>query len=242
MGQTKPRTSPTTRRLRPRRPTSRGALTVSAGSIDNSSAQSNAAGGGLIAVFGKGDNTATANITPTVNAYVGANRNVNVTGTITVSAQESPEGDANTKGTSGGGISVGGSASSSNINPTVHGYIGTASIVHGGSVNVSATALPQVAANLPNYNIVSANPTIDTLQVNNNGLNTGDVIAYDNGADVATQTSDAPIAGLVGVQFTVPPGSNQATPTYRNYGVISVDCRNNIALGPARRSRGAMSE
>ena len=48
--------------------------------------------------------------------------------------------------------------------------------------------------------------------------------------NVANQTADTPIGGLVGVQFAPSTSGSGATPTYRAYGVISVDA-NDIALG-----------
>ena len=96
----------------PRRRRQGGRVNIQAGSADLAVAQSYAAGGGLISDMGKGDNVATATIQPPTNdysarAYLGKNRNVFVTGNITVQGQETPEADSQIHGVSGGGIQVG---------------------------------------------------------------------------------------------------------------------------------------
>ena len=191
-----------------------GGLNVQAGSADLAVAASKAAGGGLVAVNGKGDNQSTAIIQPPTNgysarAYIGKNRNVFVTGNVNVQANDSPEADAQTHGVTGGGVSVGGSLSSSTINPVVSSYIDTGSMIEAkGSVSVSASAAPDNQTAPPSENIVSVDTGTSTVQVNNHGYQTGDVVAYNKG-------SFNPVVGLV---------SN------RDYGVIAVD-QDHLQLG-----------
>ena len=203
-------------------------LKVQAFGTENVSGTAKAVSGGL----GAGtDNHSTTTVSPTLNAFINNGSSVNIAGNLTVLTEDNPDGDALTKGVSGGGISVGASVTAINITPTVNSYIGTAPLIQvGGSVSVTAHVIPKSSGALPDYSIKSVNVANGTLEVDNNGLQTGDVVLYNNGANVANQTSDTPIGGLVGVQFALPTSGSQPTPTYRTYGVISVD-QNDIALG-----------
>jgi len=82
---------------------------------------------------------------------------------------------------------------------------------------VSATGTPQAVTNLPNYTIQSVNTTNNTLDVQNNGLQTGQTVLYDN-------EGNTPIQGLTGETD----GSNPDG--MRSYTVLAVD-PNDIQFG-----------
>jgi hypothetical protein len=209
-------------------------VTVQATSGDTASANSQATTGGFVALT---SNQAEATVQPSVSAYIASNGNISASSNISVLATENPEGDAVTKGVTVGLAALSGSASTSTVQPNVTSYL-MASSVHAGTGNtnnitVNATDAP-VNGHPPTYNIDSTNPTNDTLQVQNNGLQTGDVVQYDpNGNQV-----------IGGLQATAPsglPSPNDTQP--RLYNVINVDQNgqftstrsdvdpNNLALG-----------
>ena len=175
-------------------PTQAGASNVNIRAIgsDSATAKAQAVAGGLVGVA---DNTATVNVTPDVEAYIGNAAFMNVANNLNVEARETPEGDANTAGVSGGAIAVGGSVSTGTISPVVTASIGSnATIIQSnptGQVTVLASATPQNSATAADYAIRSVNIGSDTLHVLNHGLQSGDSVQYDNGGNTA-------ITGLTG--------------------------------------------
>src|SRR5262249_12307663 len=116
--------------------------------------------------------------------HIGANASIDVSGAITIEANDSPEADATTKGVSKGLAGIGGSVSTVTVTPTVVAYIGSGAQISAGSVDVSAIAKPVTSANQPTYAITAADPNADTITVSNHGLKTGDTIEVDNGGSM----------------------------------------------------------
>ncbi|MCL5281661.1 MAG: hypothetical protein M1376_17320 [Planctomycetes bacterium] len=165
-----------------------------------------------------GDNESSSTVSPTLDAHIGANSAIYVSGNITVEAKDNPEADASTKGVAKGFVGLGGSVSWVDVNPHATAYIGVGSLIEAGSVNVSAIAKPEVLANLPDYNIEIADPVENTITtVTDHYLETGDVIEY--------HASSVPIGGLQS-GLTNPADEN----SWRQYSVIYVD-PDTIALG-----------
>jgi hypothetical protein len=203
-----------------------GNLTVKATSVDTASAVSQGTTGGILSVT---NNDATATVQPTVSAYIASSGVINASSNIDVEATENPEGDALTKGVSGGVLALGGSDSTSTIQLNVTSYV-MASSVHAGTgqtnnITVNATAAP-IAGNPPDYTILSADPNTDTLQVRNHSLHTGDVVVYDPGHDM-NGTNNV----IGGLQATAPTGFPPPHDTQpRQYDVINVD-KDHLAFG-----------
>ena len=159
---------------------------------DTAMATSQAASGGL---YAETKNTATATSSGNVDAHVGADSSAhsifNVTGNIKISAEANPEADADTRGVSVGGISVGGSESTLTVSPSVIAYIGAGSQIHAGSLSLTATAQP--TGSEPTFVITSASNADDTITVTNHGLGTGDAVEYDrNGSTALTDFNSGP--------------------------------------------------
>ena len=195
-------------------------LTVTSTGTTIATTNAQAVGGGL---YGETKNYSESNVGPVVTAALspGGGQLVSVAGNITINATEYPEGDANTRGVSGGVIGVGGSESRANINPSVTASV-TGSQVHaGGSLQVLANAQPFVSSDAPDYSIQSVDPSNDTLNINNHGLQTGDTVEYNpNGHTL--------IGGLVTTYVDNTLGD--AVTLTRPYNVIRVN-GDNLALG-----------
>jgi hypothetical protein len=201
-------------------------LSINAQASDTASSNAGATTGGLIAVAP--DNTATTIVQPTVGAAIGGDPldssvaastdTVTASGNVGVTATDNPEGDAATSNATYGGVAVGGSVTNDTISPTVTSYVDTGTTIHaGGNVTVSATGTPQGSTNVPNYTIQSVNTTNNTLDVQNNGLQTGQTVLYDN-------EGNTPIQGLTGeTDGSKPDGM-------RSYTVLAVD-PNHIQFG-----------
>ena len=143
---------------------------------------------------------------------------VTATGNVTVTATDNPEGDATTSNATYGGVAVGGAVTNDTISPTVTSYVDTGTTIEAdGSVSVFATGTPQASANAPTYNIQSVNTTSNTLDVQNNGLQAGQTVLYDN-------EGNTPIQGLQGETD----GSNPDG--MHSYTVLPVDA-NDIQFG-----------
>jgi len=112
-------------------------LTITA--YDASSANSSAdCGTGGIASFGGTD--AESTVTPTVEAFVGASDNVNLTADLSITAT-SAHAEGHSRATSfGGGIAqIGAANAHAESDPTVHAFIGASSTVNvGGNVTIEA--------------------------------------------------------------------------------------------------------
>ena len=93
-------------------------LTISAIGTSIATSTAQAVGGGL---WGETENYSEANVGPNVSASLspGGGQLVRTSANVTVSATAFPEGDANTRGVSGGLIGVGGSESKVPLTPTV---------------------------------------------------------------------------------------------------------------------------
>ena len=200
--------------------TAGGSASLRAVAMDTAQGKAQAVSGGLIAV---GDNDSTASVLSTAQAYLGSSANFTVGNNLSITATDSPEGDATTKGTSVGGVTIGGSTSEVNINPTASAYIGTGATVTqqnvGGTISVNASVLPPTPnAAAPDYVIKSANASADTLTVPSNGLPSGTAIQYDNGTPLQSDGT-LPAADSLGLQGG------------RVYSVVTTADPNAIAFG-----------
>ncbi len=101
-------------------------LTVTASSVDDARATSQAVSGG---VYAQTKNDSTATVEPTVRAGVSDAALVHVTGNVDVSATEDPEADASTRGTSVGLLDFAGSQSKATAKPTVRALVGTSATI-----------------------------------------------------------------------------------------------------------------
>lgn len=201
-------------------------LEVRALSVDKAKTTAQAVSKGLAAEEHPSDNMATSTVSPILDAYIGANSEIYVSGNITVEAKENPEADASTKGVAKGLSGVGGSISTVNVTPVVTASIGRESLINqslikAGSVNVIASAEPTIPPNQPDYQIDSVDADNDTLAVENHNLQTGIVIEY--------QTDGTEIGGLEKATYTDGEDTTNTT-SARQYSVIYVD-DNTIALG-----------
>ncbi|MDE2506518.1 MAG: hypothetical protein KGM43_04855, partial [Planctomycetota bacterium] len=197
-------------------------LTVRAIASDNAYSLAQAATGGLLS--GQLNQTQTT-VQPNVSASV-AGPTIKVASNINVAATDNPQGNANTQGVSVGFASAGVSQTNDTVSPTVNAYIASGTDVHaGGNVAVVATQTPQSTAGTPNYQIASVNPNANTLYVANNGLQTGQIVLYDN-------QGNTPIAGLTGETQGSNPNGMRAYNVINVLNGNTVD-PNNIQLGDA---------
>ncbi len=192
-------------------------LKVRALGVDKAKATSQAVSKGFAAEGSPSDNESTSTVSPALDAHIGDNSRIYVSGNITVEAKENPEADASTKGVAKGAGGVGGSKATVNVTPDVTAYIGSGSLIKAGSVNVSAIAKPAMQPGQPDYHIEAVGDIEDTLTVSNHNLQTGDVIEY--------KTDFIEIGGL-DQTYTDAEGETSA----RQYSVIYVD-DDTIALG-----------
>jgi hypothetical protein len=209
-----------------------GNLTVEADIASRATARAIAAGGGLISAS---DNESTATANPTATANVGSvdavnpsivtgRANILAGGNVRVAAVARPEGDSRTTGVTFGGVDVGASLALTNVNPEVAASVFGGSVMSaGGNVTVEAVAEPP-SQNAPNYQIVAASPDSDpvdppnSIQIDNHGLTTGDLVEYAPG-------TNTPISGLDGptIEFRTDPGGNNLPASVnRQYGVLNV--------------------
>ena len=117
-----------------------------------------------------------------LDAHIGTNAVVDMTGAITVEATDNPEADATNLVSGEGFVGTSGSLSAVTVTPVVQAYIGSGSLVSAGAVEVKATSKPDVkTAGLPTYAITGVNASSDTITVAQHNLQTGDVIEYQSG-------------------------------------------------------------
>ncbi|MEY2518223.1 MAG: large repetitive protein, partial [bacterium] len=207
-------------------------VTVQAISTDAANATSKAVSGGLVADT---DNGATATASPTVSASIESSGHVDLSGALTVEASAYPEADGSTRGVAGGLIGVGGSTTSTVVSPTVTATVSAPAsapasppAIHAGTVVVLAQATPQTDAVVPDFRIVSTDTTADTLRILSSGLQTGEAVEYEPGAN-------ALIGGLVSTYVDTSLGSSVTL--RRAYNILSVYTTtgdldpDNVALG-----------
>ncbi|MGH3049487.1 MAG: beta strand repeat-containing protein, partial [Gaiellaceae bacterium] len=150
-----------------------------------------------------------------------------------VSSTENPEADASTHGTSAGAGAFGSSDSYVVDSPIVRAYFASSSTASaGGIVSVEATLIPAAGTTPPSYVINSVDANNNSLDVTDNGLNTGDVVSYSNGggSDIGgapSQTSE-----------TTPDGSTVFV--NRDYNVVDfIRSGGNTVVDPSNFSLGA---
>jgi hypothetical protein len=114
-----------------------GSLSVDAVAVQDVSAQTTAVTAG-IGSFGA--NFTTVNVDPTIDAAVGANAVIDVSGAVSVIATSTTDADANTFGVSAGGLSVGVSFTDVTVAPTITAEMDNGVNVSAGSVNVGAAS------------------------------------------------------------------------------------------------------
>jgi len=185
-------------------------LNVEAVANDTANAQVQSVAGGL---FGAGINIADASVDPTVEAWIDSPGLVSTSSNIEVKATSRPEADAVSKGTAVGGLAIGGSDAQSKVDPDVKAYIVAPAVRTAGTGNITvlASATPQLV-NPPSYKVVSTDQGADTLHIDDHGLSTGDVVAYENNGQTA-------IGGLEGAVLSGLPAPNDKF--YREYNVIA---------------------
>ncbi len=184
---------------------------VAAVSSENAAARAEALSGGIV---GATSNESTATVNPTVQAWLGNSALVHVRTNVDVTATETPEGDAFTKGRAYGGAAAGNSLSSLTLAPAVTAYTGTNTLVTapGGTVTVLARTM-WAAGTAPDYTIKSVNITTDEVTVTGHGLATGDTVQY----SPATGTT-----ALTGLRTTMVIEGDEDNPVARLYNVVSV--------------------
>jgi FG-GAP-like repeat/FG-GAP repeat len=166
-----------------------GGLNVTATGLDTSTATVDLSGGGIFA--GNGGN-ATTTTSPTLNAYLGNNSTVIVTGDITVESTSTTEGDANATGASGGIVDVNESLANASVTPTINTYIGSsAKLIAGGNITVeSLHGATGAQLSTGDFTPANVNTTTNTITLSQDeGLQTGDIVTY-------AQNSNPPIGGL----------------------------------------------
>ena len=204
-------------------------LTIQAISTDAANASSRAVSGGLIA---DSDNESSATASPTLTAAIQSSGRIDIAGTLTLEASAYPEADASTRGVAGGLVGVGSSKSMTTVEPTVTASV-TAPVsaspptIHAGTIVVLAQATPQTDAVVPDFRIVSTNTTLDTLRILSSGLQTGEVVEYEPGAN-------ALIGGLVSTYVDTSLGGSVTL--RRAYNILTVYTGgavdpDNVALG-----------
>jgi hypothetical protein len=190
-----------------------GNLSVTAS--DTSAASDTATIGSGGGATGRGTDTE-ANVTPTVNAYVGANVTANVNGAVDIEATSvDAEAHATAKSFGGGGVDIGIPEAKSTSKPSVSAYVGIgSSLTTAGGVTVKAGALSTPSQTLDDY-IDGVNTANGTIAFPTHGLSDGDLVLY------------------------VPPTSPGSTPigtaggplvANRQYGALAYDA-NDIRLG-----------
>ena len=198
-----------------------GGLNVMATTVDQSTSNVDLSGGG--AFSGQGGN-ATATTNPTINAYLGNNSSVNVTGNVSVTSMSTTQAHANTRGASGGIVDVNESLSNAILTPTINTYIGTkATIMAGGSITVESvhgTAPAQVSEGTFSPSQVSNNVITFTTP---DGLVTGDSVTYaDNGNPDISPLTNGSIYPVIAV-----PGSNNQIELGPSFDASTVNTTNN---------------
>jgi mucin-19 len=112
-------------------------VTLSSNEIDDATADSTAASGGIVAGDGA---DATATINPGISATTGNGGQLNAVNTLSVTASLTPQATADVTGISAGALAVGASVASATDSPTVTATAGGAgTTITGGSLLVSAT-------------------------------------------------------------------------------------------------------
>ncbi|MFO0878369.1 MAG: hypothetical protein U0840_13595 [Gemmataceae bacterium] len=154
-------------------------LVVFAEAVDQALADTQAVSGGLLS--GRGASS-TTNVEPEVEAYLGANSETTVTGDVTVRANARPDGDARAVGFGGGAVDVGVSIAETTVKPQVLAYIGQdAKVTAGGNLGVFAEAgVPAPTLGDTFTPGTAVDPAEETIVFPDHGLDTGDVVLYDN--------------------------------------------------------------
>ncbi|MFI5455223.1 MAG: beta strand repeat-containing protein [Isosphaerales bacterium] len=111
-------------------------ISVTANGVDDASAKSVAAAGGIVSGDG-GDATATIN--PTISATTAGGGKLSAPATITVAATLTPQSSANVVGVAAGALAVGASVANATDSPAVTATVGGAGTkITGGTLNVDA--------------------------------------------------------------------------------------------------------
>ncbi len=112
-------------------------LTVDAVAVQDASLQTTAVTAGIVSV---GANFTTLTVNPTIDAAVGANAVVDVSGAVSVIATSTPDAEGNTFGVSAGGLSVGVSLTQVTVSPTITAEMDNGDNVSANAVNVGAAS------------------------------------------------------------------------------------------------------
>ena len=161
-------------------------LTVEAIANDAARATSSAVAGGFVGDATGNTSDATAN--PSLRAYLGDNAAVTTAANVSISASETPEADAHTKGGAGGFVGISDATSTSTTSPDVRAYVGSGvTVTAGGDISIEATIKPATGGG-PTYAIESVDTAADTLTVSNHGLATGDTVVYQGNPAIGNLT------------------------------------------------------
>jgi hypothetical protein len=168
-----------------------GSMSVSATGRDEAVATTSAVAGGLFAMSG---NTATASVSPTVEAS--ASSNIHVTGTLTVIGVANVSADAETSGIDAGVIAIGVNESDASVHANVAAHAGGS--ITAGTLIVSAVTQRGDAGYSANASAEgSAGALFGGVSTNANTSNTSNVDAYvDDSSTLSLSSGSVLIAAI----------------------------------------------
>ncbi|MCY7332058.1 MAG: hypothetical protein LH649_05235 [Pseudanabaena sp. CAN_BIN31] len=184
-------------------------LTVNAIANATINADSQSAAGGILSGNGT---TPTATLNPTIQASIGDNNTINLTGDLTVQSDVAIDADANARGINVGGITVGVAIAEVTSRPTINTFVGTNTAIQANNVTIASNLGKAPVALTPLiFNPTNVSNSAETIQFSgNHGFNTGDQVLYDN--------------GVTGTDFfSILTGSVGGLANNRQYSVIKVD-------------------
>ena len=115
--------------------TATGDITVQATEIDSARAYAQAVASGIVSA---GANSATATITPTLEASIGNSATISAGGDLSLLADAVADTQADAFGISAGGFSIGASIANATTSPTIDTHIGSSNVTAGGGISLTS--------------------------------------------------------------------------------------------------------
>ena len=154
-----------------------GSLTIEAISTHDADADTTAAAGGLLASGAGSDADATAS--PTLEAFIGDNRTVNVNGAVDIGVTGNLRADANANGISAGSLAVGASLADAVVNGQLDAYVGIGADITAGSLTIDAAHEIPAAGNTAEATAGgSAGALVGVVATATDAEDNTDVLAY----------------------------------------------------------------